>query len=38
VLLLAAAVLLVAVSGVAALEASRDLHHLLELAQTAASR
>ena len=35
-LLLAAAVLLVAVSGVSALEASRDLHNLLELAQAAA--
>jgi Peptidase family M48 len=37
-LLLTAAVLLVAVSGVSALEASRDLHDLLELAQAAASR
>src|SRR5271165_303156 len=35
-LLLGAAVLLVAVSGVSALEASRDLHNLLELAQAAA--
>ena len=34
-LLLALAVLLVAVSGVSALEASRDLHALLELAQAA---
>jgi len=35
-LLLAVAVLLVAVSGLSALEASRDLHNLLELAQAAA--
>jgi hypothetical protein len=34
-LLLALAVLLVAVSGVSALEASRELHGLLELAQAA---
>jgi len=34
-LLIAAAVLLVALSGFSALEASRDLHHLLELAQAA---
>ena len=33
-LLLAAAVLLVAVSGAAALEAARDLHQLIELAQS----
>ncbi len=33
-LLLAAAALLVAVSGAAALEAARDLHQLIELAQS----
>jgi Zn-dependent protease with chaperone function len=37
-LLLIAAVALVAVSGLSALEASRDLHSLLELAQATASR
>jgi Zn-dependent protease with chaperone function len=37
-LLLAAAVALVAVSGFSALEASRDLHNLLELAQAAGGR
>jgi hypothetical protein len=36
-LLLTAAVLLVAVSGVSALEATRDLHDLLELARAAAA-
>jgi hypothetical protein len=33
-LLLAVAVLLVVISGAAALEAARDLHHLIELAQS----
>ena len=37
-LLLAAAVALVAVSGASALEAARDLHALIEFAQAAAGR
>jgi len=37
-LLLSAALLLVAVSGMSALEAARDLHRLMELAQAAAIR
>jgi hypothetical protein len=37
-LLLAAVLTLVAVAGLSALEASRDLHNLLELARAAAGR